>query len=126
MNTQLLAQQATTNQLVVAALGAADRRDPAQPVGPVAVKPCKDWLPQVKAYAYSGEPDRSPEAFLAQYHLHVQQQNVPASERTRRPIGKLAATAKRLGKSTQGSGPSAPCLLLGCAPDGEPGRDPPA
>jgi hypothetical protein len=38
MNTQLLAQLATTNQLVDAALDAADRRDPAQPVGPVAVK----------------------------------------------------------------------------------------
>ena len=92
MNSQLLAQLATTNQLVVAEFGASDRRDPAQPVGPAAAKPYKDWLPQVKTYP--GEPDRLPEAFLAQYHLYVQQQNVPASERVHQLTSKLAGPAQ--------------------------------
>ena len=57
MNTQLM-------ELVTATLGAVAHRDPASPVSPAAVKPFKDWLPQVKAY--SGEADRTPEAFLPQ------------------------------------------------------------
>ncbi len=92
MNTQLMAQLAAANQLVAAALGAVDRRDPAPPVSPAAVKPFKDWLPQVKAYA--GEADRTPEAFLAQYYLYARQQNVPSSERARQLIGKLTGPAQ--------------------------------
>jgi hypothetical protein len=69
MNHQLMVQLAAANQLVTAAVGAAERRDPAPLPSASAgnVKPYRDWLPQVQAY--SGESDRSPEAFLAQYYL---------------------------------------------------------
>ena len=46
-------------ELVTAALGAVDRRDPAPNDKPDAARPLKDWLPQVKPY--SGETDRTPE-----------------------------------------------------------------
>jgi len=94
MNSQLMAQLAAANQLVVAALGAADRRDsaPPPPVGPAVTKPFKDWLPQVTPY--SGESDRTPEAFLAQYYLYVRQHHVPATERARQLIGKLTGLAQ--------------------------------
>ena len=85
MNTQLM-------DLVTATLGAVTCRDSASPASPAAVKPFKDWLPQVKSY--SGETDRTPEAFLDQYYLYVRQQNVPASERTRQLIGKLTGPAQ--------------------------------
>jgi hypothetical protein len=58
-------------------LGAVDRRDPAPHDKPDAARPFKDWLPQVKPSGYSGETDRTPQAFLAQYYLYVRQQNVP-------------------------------------------------
>jgi hypothetical protein len=51
------------------------------------VRPFKDCFPQVKPY--SGETDRTPEAFLAQYYLNARQQNVPFTERTRQLIGRL-------------------------------------
>ena len=92
LNTQLMAQLAAANQLVVAALGAMDRRDPAQPVSTAAAKPFKDWLPQVEAYA--GEAHRAPEAFLAQFYLYARQNNVPATERARQLIGKLTGPAQ--------------------------------
>ena len=92
MNTQLMAQLAAANQLVTAALGAMDRRDPVPPVSPVAAKPFRDWLPQVEAYA--GEAHRAPEAFLAQFYLYARQNNVPASERARQLIGKLTGPAQ--------------------------------
>ena len=94
MNSQLMAQLAAANQLIVAALGAADRRDsaPPPPVGPAVTKPFKDWLPQVTPF--SGETDRTPEAFLAQYYLYVRQQRVPAAERARQLIGKLTGLAQ--------------------------------
>ena len=75
MNSQLLAQLAAANQLVAAALGAMDRRDPAPPVSPVEAKPFKDWLPQVEACA--GEAHRAPEAFLAQFYLYARQNEGP-------------------------------------------------
>jgi len=92
MNTQLMAQLAAANQLVAAALGAVDRRDPAPPVSPATAKPFKDWLPQVEAYA--GEAHRAPEAFLAQFYLYARQNNVPATERARQLIGKLTGPAQ--------------------------------
>jgi hypothetical protein len=65
MNHQLIVHIAAANQLVIAAVGAAERRDPAPLTHASAdtVKPYRDCLPQVQAY--SGESDRSPEAFLA-------------------------------------------------------------
>jgi hypothetical protein len=97
MNTQLLAQLATTNQLVVAALGVVDgrSRDPAQAVSSPAAKPFKDWLQQVEAYA--GEAHRAPEAFLAQFYqiyLYARQNNVPSTERARQLIGKLTGATQ--------------------------------
>ena len=94
MNSQLMAQLATATQLIAAALGTADRRDSATPppVVPAVTKPFKDWLPQVTPY--SGESDRTPEAFLAQYYLYVRQQRVPAAERARQLIGKLTGLAQ--------------------------------
>lgn len=90
LNSELVAQLTASNQLFTAALGAMDRRDSAPPVGSMAVKPYKDWLPQVGPF--SGEPDRSPEAFLTQYYLYAR--NIPASERTRQLIGKLTGSAQ--------------------------------
>ena len=92
MNNQLMVQLAAANQLIVAALGAADRRDSTPAASPAVLKPFKDWLPQVKPYG--GEADRSPEAFLSQYYLYARQQNVPASERARQLIGKLIGPAQ--------------------------------
>ena len=94
MNHQLMVQLAAANQLVTAAVGAAERRDPAPLPSASAgnVKPYRDWLPQVQAY--SGESDRSPEAFLAQYYLYARQQKVPASEGARQLIGKLTGPAQ--------------------------------
>ena len=54
MNTQLMAQLAATNQLVAAALGSMDRRDPSPLVSLEVAKPFKQvqgWLQQVEAYA---------------------------------------------------------------------------
>ncbi len=94
MNTQLLAQLAATNQLVVAALGVVDGRgrDPAPAVSSPVAKPVRDWLPQVEAYA--GEAHRAPEAFLAQFYLYARQNNVPSTERARQLIGKLTGAAQ--------------------------------
>jgi hypothetical protein len=78
-NHRLMVQLAVANQLVTAAVRAAERRDPAPLTHASAdtVKPYRDWLLQVQAY--SGESDRSPEAFLAQFYLYTRQQKVPAS-----------------------------------------------
>jgi hypothetical protein len=76
MTLPLMAQLAAS-QLVTAAVGTAEWRDPAPLANASveAVKPYKDWLPQVQAC--SGESNHSSEAFLAQYYLYAMQQKVP-------------------------------------------------
>ncbi len=94
VNSHLLAQLATTNQLVVATLGVVDGRgrDPAPAGSSPAAKPFKDWLQQVEAYA--SEAHRAPEAFLAQFYLYAWQNNVPSTERACQLIGKLTGAAQ--------------------------------
>ena len=76
-----------------------DRRDSAPTPPLTAAKPFKDWLPQV--VAYSGELDRAPKAFLAQFYLYAQQNAVPAVAKcrsllraARQSIGKLTGAAQ--------------------------------
>ena len=51
------------------------------------MKPFKDWIPQVNTY--SGEANRAPEAFLAQFRLYARHNSVPDTERARQLIGKF-------------------------------------
>ena len=87
MNTQLTAQLATASQLVSSILGSVDRSTSALLASQPEAKPFKDGIPQVDPY--SGEANRSLEAFLAQFRLFAQQNSVLNKERARQSIGKL-------------------------------------
>ena len=72
-----------------------DRRDSAPPVGSMAVKPYKDWLPQVGPF--SGEPDRSPDGPIIGANITCMlgtSLTEVDSERTRQLIGKLTGPAQ--------------------------------
>ena len=96
-------------------------------------KPFGDWLQQVAAC--SGEPDRSPVAFLAQFYLYAQQTVLRSSGPANRQESSLAlpktgtptrspatrqgppshrshwGCARHFAKSMQALGPSAPCNM---------------
>ena len=85
MNTQLMAQLATASKLVSSVLGTVDRRTSDPPASQPEAKPFKDWIPQVDPY--SGEANRAPEAFLAQFRRYARQNSVLDTEHARQLIG---------------------------------------
>ena len=96
-----MAQLATASRLVSSVLGTVDRRTSDPPVSQPEAKPFKDWIPQVDPY--SGEANRAPEAFLAQFRLNARQNSVPDTERARQLIGKLTGPTQLWCTLTVGS-----------------------
>ena len=133
-----MAQLATASQLVSLVLGTVDRRTSAPLASQPEAKPFKDWIPQVNMC--SGEDSRTPEAFLAQFHLYVRKNFVPDTERARQLIGKITGPALlwyiydgHRGPDRLGASQAGVCWCLGppsyiprhCPTDAERGSAPP-
>ena len=83
-----MAQLATASRQVSSILGTMDRSTSAPLASQPGAKPCKDWIPQVDTY--SGEANRAPKAFLAQFRLYERQNSLPATERALLSTSSLA------------------------------------